>query len=106
MFLIVFLNIYRIYAYYQFLKSRGWDQYGNSKDLIYEDLDATFDYKQFEKTSPLRIREPLNGTKSKQKSKIKNSDDLELDDMKKFKDKKKKSQPTDESQINWIHNND
>jgi len=65
MFLIVFLNIYRIYAYYQFLKSRGWDQYGNSKDLIYEDLDATFDYKQFEKTSPLRIREPLNGTKSK-----------------------------------------
>lgn len=52
------------------------------------------------------MREPLNETKSKQKSKIKNSDGMELDDMKKFKEKKKKSLPVDDSQINWIHNND
>lgn len=29
---VVGLNAYRLYRYYQYLKNKGWDQYGNSKD--------------------------------------------------------------------------
>lgn len=66
MFVILALTGYRIYAYYSFLEVRGWDQYGNSKDLLYQDIDDSMDYKLFASPNVLKLREP-----AKEKSKVK-----------------------------------
>lgn len=36
LYIIVFLNAYRLYRYRKFLKEKNWDQYGNDLDEIEE----------------------------------------------------------------------